>query len=828
VNYSFFQRPSRYINSEYNSVGQKNLSGVVKVALAFPDVYEIGMSHLGLKILYKIINDLPYASAERAFSPWTDLEEHMKKNSVPLTSLESQTPLINFDIVGFSLQYELAYTTVLNMLSLAGMPVRSEERLNSKKNFPLIVAGGPCTVNPAPMAPFIDAFLIGDGEDAVVELVSAVSLWKLEGDGKKETLLREISKIEGFYVPSVHTQESRIKRRFITSLDDSPYPENLIVPYASIVHDRVNVEVARGCTMGCRFCQAGMIYRPLRERSPENVIGIAERSLKNTGYDELSFTALSAGDYSHLLPVIRECNRRFSGSRIAISLPSLRVAAVSQDVLREIRTIRKTGFTMAPEAATDRLRNVINKDFTEQDYEKALTSLFLEGWLTLKLYFMIGLPTEREEDIEAIREMVMKALHIAKKNTGKFVNISVTVSPFIPKSHTPFQWYGQIPFDEMRGKLRYLKETLSSKKFKYKGHNDEMSLLEAIFARGDEKLSPLIEKAWESGCRLDGWSEMFDFNKWSAAMDSTGIDVASYAEKQFARDEKLPWDVIDTGISKDFLYREYEKALSGEKTPNCNKACTACGLKCAGIPLGSSEERKFESAPACLPSAPPGSAKVRVRTMFSKTGRLRYLSHLELVTAILRGLRRAGVSFDFSKGFHPTPKVSLGPPLSVGVAGEKEYFDMEVFLPFNIEATSKDLNDTLPEGIRIIKMGIIPMNEPSLNSFITRYEYRIQASGNGPEYGIDLLNPISNIQYPVIVQREGKDVDISPCIEDVKIIEGPIAGTAGPYVKLILKDYGNIKVRIGEVAEALSGINMRELHITRTALYGWKDGWGEP
>ncbi len=799
MNLSFFQKPSRYIGSELNSFQkQKKSPKQVNIALCFPDVYEIAMSHLGFKIIYDIINKLPYASAERMFSPWVDIEEYMKRNNILLSSLESNSPLKDFDVAGFSLQYELSYTTVLNMLHLGGIPSNSEERLHSKKHFPIVIAGGPCTVNPAPMAEFIDAFLIGDGEDAVVELLDAIRQWKLSGDGRRESVLKEISKLNGFYVPFVHKSESLINRRFIKSLDDALYPVKPVVPFASIVHDRVNIEVSRGCTMGCRFCQAGMIYRPLRARSPESVLRIAEESLKNTGYDEVSFTSLSAGDYSHLLHVIKDCNKRFEKSKIAISLPSLRVAAVNQDILKEIKSVRKTGFTMAPEAATERLRSVINKDFSDEDYERALNALFAEGWFALKLYYMIGLPTETEQDIEAIKAMAMKALQIAKKNTGRFVNISITISPFVPKPHTPFQWAGQISLEEIKRKQKYLKEALSSKKFKYKGHDEHMSFLEAVFARGDEKLSVLIGKAWKLGCRLDGWSEHFAFDKWLAAMDKTGIDGSYYSQRVFKKDERLPWDNIQTGIKKDFLYKEYEKSLSGEKTQDCRKGCIACGLKC-----------KAEVE------------KIRVRVQFSKTGKLRYLSHLETVTAILRGLRRAAVPFDLSKGFHPSPKVSFGPSLNVGVAGEREYFDMEVFNPFDIKFYLNELNNTMPEGIKINKMAIITRDAPSLSDFIKRYKYIIK--GWRQERSL-LVTRLLLLKSPIIVARDRGDVDISACIENLEIFNES-------EIKLTLKDTNKVKVRLGEIVKAIFGINMTELEITRTELYGQADQnneWMEP
>ena len=799
----------------------------------------------------------------------------MRRRPLLLSSLESNTPLRDFDIAGFSLQYELSYTTVLNMLNLGGIPLRSEERIQAKEHYPLVIAGGPCTTNPAPMSPFIDAFLIGDGENAVSELTDTVKQWKLGGDGKRESVLREIAKLKGFYVPSVHVQGSCIKRRFVADLNGAAYPVKPVVPYASIVHDRVNIEVSRGCPMGCRFCQAGMIYRPLRERSPERVLQLAGESLKNTGYDEVSFTSLSAGDYSHLPHVVREFNRRFGSSKIALSLPSLRVAAVNQEILREIRTIRKTGFTMAPEAATDRLRSVINKDFGNDDYDRALRALFEEGWLNLKLYFMIGLPTERDEDIEAIREMALSALRTAKKNTGRFVNISITVSPFVPKSHTPFQWHGQVGFDEMKRKLRYLKEALSSKKFKYKGHNEETSLLEAVFARGDAKLSGLIETAWQSGCRLDGWSEMFDFTKWLAAMDKTGLDGMSCAQRSFGKDEELPWDMIDIGVKKEFLYKEYEQSVSEKRTPDCRKSCTACGLQCnkdsnesavTSNPKDSNElqvtsnklkAKGKDSSLVTRYSSPssdsslvtdkvtynPSPGKVRVRVQFSKAGRLRYLSHLELVSAVIKGLRRADVPFDISQGFHPSPKISFCPPLSVGVGGEKEFFDMEVFTPFDIEFYGKKLHHAMPEGIGIAKMSVIPVNEPSLSNFIKRYEYRVtglnaEARKSGSpeeEQGAEAQQegqPPAFPQFrpgdPLIVQREGKDVDISPCIEKVEPVNSPEGSTGDRGFVLTLKDHDDIKVRIGEIAGALFGTGIAELDVTRTAVYGWKGEWREP
>ncbi|MEW6416649.1 MAG: TIGR03960 family B12-binding radical SAM protein [Nitrospirota bacterium] len=833
MNLSLFQKPSRYINKEINAIYK---DAPVKVALAFPDIYEIGMSHLGLKILYKIINDLPFASAERVFSPWLDLEAEMKAKRISLSSLESNRPLRDFDIVGFSLQYELSYTTVLNMLYLGGIPLRSEERNISSFNrhYPLVIAGGPCTVNPLPMSPFIDAFLIGDGEEAIKEILNTFYLWKTGGDSKRESLLQALSKIEGMYVPNNPPSpplekgckggfEKRgiggVKRRFIKSLDDIPYPDNPVVPYASIIHDRVNIEVSRGCSMGCRFCQAGMIYRPVRERSPEKALEIAEKSLKNTGYEEVAFTSLSAGDYSCLLQVVREFNKRFGNKKIALSLPSLRVASVNPELLREIRAVRKTGFTIAPEAGTDRLRRVINKDFEEEDYERALRTLFEEGWHNLKLYFMIGLPTETEEDIESIHKMAMKALKISKQYTKRFVNINIGISPFVPKPHTPFQWYGQISSAELKRKKHYIKDVLTKKGLKIKGHNVEMSLLEAAFARGDERLASLIERAWSLGCRLDAWSEAFDFKKWETAMNLTGTDVTDFSKKTFEDSDVLPWEKIDIGITKEFLWKEYQRALSGNITTDCRKTCHNCGLSCnkntEKVRRSENQKLSTSSHPLNFSTSQPLRFKpVKIRVEFTKTGRLRYLSHLELITVLHRAIRRAGFPLEYSMGFHPFPRISFGPPLGVGIAGLSEYFDMEIIPPFDLVVNRKKINNILPEGICVKDMSSVSEKAESLCSFITRYEYEIRG---GNSFNVYRFLSEKEINF----KREQYFINLRGMVEEAKQIEEDTT-------KIIVVDQGDTKVRLGELLPEIFNVPLESLDITRVALYGWNGGWVKP
>jgi len=818
VNLSIFQKPSRYINHEINIIHKE---APVKVALVFPDIYEIGMSHLGLRILYKIINDIPYAAAERVFAPWNDFRNYLKANSLPLSSLESKRPLKDFDIIGFSLQYELSYTTVLDILNLGNIPFKTEERLSL--NYPLVIAGGPCTVNPLPLSPFIDAFLIGDGEEAILEITNTYNRWKKEGDGRKESLLKKLSEIEGIYIPLFQNENLLsnnnpvsffVKRRFVKSLDSAPYPDNPIVPYTAIVHDRVNIEVSRGCSMGCRFCQAGMIYRPVRERSPRQVLKLAENSLKNTGYEEVSFTSLSAGDYSCLIEVLREFNKRYSGKNIALSLPSLRIAAVNREILHEIRTVKKTGFTIAPEAGTDRLRRVINKDFSEEEYEKSLSLLFEEGWLNLKLYFMIGLPTETDEDIDGISRMAYKALKIARKNSRRPVNINIGISPFIPKPHTPFQWHGQEQIEEIIRKKRLIENALSKKSFNIKSHNVHMSFLEAAFSRGDEKMSKLIEKAWLLGCRLDGWTENFDFQKWQNAMESTGIDAGYYASKKYSLDNNLPWDFIDTGISKNFLIKEYNRALYEKITPDCKKHCHNCGLGCHIKNIENKDSSIISESTGVAFSRAHVFNPVKIRVEFSKTGVLKYLSHLELIFVIHRAIRRAGIKLDYSKGFNPKPEISFGPPLRVGISGLSEYFDMKVFPPFDLYDNKDKLNLCLPEGININQMSPVPLDSQSLNSFISCYEYRIS--------GGDILSMKDFLDKKEIVTKREKYV-----INLRAMVESAIIGEDN-YVTLILKDLNEGKVRIGEILPIIFNTPFEKLSITRTGLYGWDNKWIKP
>ncbi|MFZ5647065.1 MAG: TIGR03960 family B12-binding radical SAM protein [Bacillota bacterium] len=593
------QKPARYAGGEWNSIVKDWERTDVKIAFAFPDVYEVGMSHLGLQILYDTVNRRPDALLERVFAPWTDMEELIRQHGLPLLSLESRMPLGQFDIVAFTLQYEMSFTNILNMLDLAGIPVKASER---GPGYPLVIAGGPCAFNPEPLADFIDVFALGEGEELFHDIID---VYKAFRGRDRELLLTELAGTGGVYVPSLYRVTynpdgtilsvkprnpgipAKITKRAVSGYDRVTFPEKPIVPNTGVVHDRIMLEVLRGCTRGCRFCQAGAIYRPVREKSPETLIKQAEQLVKNTGYDEISLTSLSSADYTGINPLVRGLLERFKGQGVGVSLPSLRVDAFSVDLAKELQKVRRSSLTFAPEAGTQRLRDVINKGVTEKDLLDAVSAAFGAGWEAVKLYFMIGLPTETREDLDGIASLaglVLKKGEEAGVKRGR-LKVTVSASSFVPKSHTPFQWEPQNTLNDLREKQQYLKALFRDKRISFKWHDPEVSFLEGVIARGDRKLSAVLERAWSMGSRFDGWSECFDFRRWMDAFKEAGIDPEWYAYRRYAYDDVLPWDHIEAGLDRRFLVREHKNAMMAKPTPDCRSGrCPGCGV-CPGMGL---------------------------------------------------------------------------------------------------------------------------------------------------------------------------------------------------------------------------------------------------
>lgn len=593
------QKPGRYTGGELNQVVKDPEKVDVRFAFCFPDTYEIGMSHLGIKILYSLFNEREDIWCERVFAPWTDFEQVMRENDIPLFSLESRTPVGEFDFIGFTLQYELCYTNLLNMLQLAGVPLKSCDRTDFT---PIVVAGGPCTCNPEPLADFVDIFFLGEGEESDLEVIDLYKKYKKNG-GTKQDFLREAAKIEGVYVPSLYDisylpdgrleavtpkdgAPKTVRKRIEYDLDKTYYPEKFVVPYIEVVHDRAVQEIFRGCIRGCRFCQAGYIYRPVREKSAETVNRQAKALCESTGYDEISLSSLSTSDYTQLEPMLDEMLDWTEQAGIGLSLPSLRIDNFSDSLLKKISRIRKSGLTFAAEAGTQRLRDVINKNITEEEILSTCRTAFAGGYTSVKLYFMLGLPTETDEDIRGIAELAQKIVDLYYQNPnrpkGRAVNVSISASVFVPKPFTPFQFVPQLTREETIRRQQLLKESITSRKISYSYHENKTSFLEGVFARGDRRLGAVLQAAHRRGCRLDAWDECFELEPWLEAFEECGVDPMFYACRERDCDEVMPWDHIDFCVTKEFLIREYERAQAGLTTPNCRQKCAGCGANAFG------------------------------------------------------------------------------------------------------------------------------------------------------------------------------------------------------------------------------------------------------
>lgn len=588
------QKPGRYVGGEMNSVIKDKSKVDVRFAFCFPDVYEVGMSHLGMKILYSLFNSKEHIWCERVFAPWIDMEEQMRKNNIPLYALESGDPLSDFDFIGFTLQYELSFTNILNMLELGGIPVRSENRTELKN---IVCAGGPCACNPEPIADFIDLFFIGEGEEVDLEVIELYHECKKNNESK-ESFLIKASQIKGVYVPSLynveynedntvklvtptHNAPSKVEKRLIMNMDDCYYPDNFVVPMIEIVHDRAMEEIFRGCIRGCRFCQAGFLYRPVREKSPEVINNQCHTLCNNTGYDEISLSSLSSSDYSKIQELLTELTNWSKDERVSISLPSLRVDGFNDEIISRIKTVRKSGLTFAPEAGTQRLRDVINKNVLENELMETCSKAFNGGWTKVKLYFMIGLPTETDEDVRGIADLGQKVVNAyyncENRPKGKGVSVTLSTSSFVPKPFTPFQWEPQDTEESLKSKQQLVKESIKTRKITYNYHDSSTSFLEAVFARGDRRLCRVMELAHQRGFHFDGWSDCFNLDNWLQLFEECGIDPTFYANRRRSFDEVLPWDHIDYGVSKEFLINECKKAYNSETTYNCRQKCSNCG-----------------------------------------------------------------------------------------------------------------------------------------------------------------------------------------------------------------------------------------------------------
>lgn len=591
---SMVQKPGRYTGGELNSVIKNPEDVDIRFAFCFPDTYEIGMSHLGMKILYSLLNKREDTWCERVFAPWVDMEELMRKNDVPLFALESSDEIKDFDVIGFTLQYELCYTNVLNMLDLAGVPIRSADR---KSLTPLVIGGGPCVCNAEPIADFFDLTLPGEGEEVLNELMDLFKEYKKKGASKEE-FLKAAAKIEGVYVPSFYEfsynddntiksvtpsngAPERVKKRIISDLDTVFYPESFVVPFIDIVHDRAVEEIFRGCIRGCRFCQAGFLYRPIREKSSDTVNKQCRSLCDTTGYDEISLSSLSTSDYTQLQSLLEGIFSWSEEDKVSVSLPSLRVDNFSDELMEKLQKVRKSGLTFAPEAGTQRLRDAINKNVTEREVIETSRKAFSGGWTNVKLYFMMGLPTETNEDVVGIADLAQKVVDEFYKNPnkpkGKGVNVSISVSCFVPKPFTPFQWEAQDTMEQLKSKQHLLLESVKSRKISVSYHDARTSFLEGVFARGDRRLCDVMERAWRKGCRFDSWDECFSFEKWMEAFEECGIDPYFYTSRKRSYDEILPWDHMDYGISNKFFQKEAVKAYQSVTTPHCREKCNACG-----------------------------------------------------------------------------------------------------------------------------------------------------------------------------------------------------------------------------------------------------------
>ena len=730
------QKPGRYLASEVNACRKDFDRARTRFLLAFPDLYEVGMSHLGLHVIYHLLNGMEGVMADRAYAPWRDFEDLLRSRGEPLRAHESRRPLRDFDFVGFSLQYELSYTNILTMLDLGGIPFHSKDR---GPGDPWVIAGGPCAFNPEPLAEILDFVVLGEAEEVLIEIVGLHREWR-RSRGDRQGFLRAVAEVPGVYVPSffdviydesngvVRAIEPRlpnhpvVRKRLVMDLDRrSPTPVKPLVPMGDIVHNRLSLEIARGCTRGCRFCQAGYIYRPVRERHPREVLSSACEALKNSGFEELSLLSFSTGDYCQIQSLLSALVDRLEDARVAVSFPSMRVGTLTPELMELVRRVRKTGFTLAPEAGSERLRRVINKPVTDDDLLRTAENAFSLGWKVLKLYFMIGLPTEDEEDLESLIRLSKRVWQLAGK---KRASLNVSVSTFVPKPHTPFQWHPQLSRSLIEGRIDLLRGRMNRSGLRVKWNDADQSILEAVFSRGDRRLARVIERAYVLGARFDGWGEQFQPEIWARAFEESGLEPCFYAERARDLDEVLPWQHLSSGVERDFLLEELQRSLRESLTPDCRtEACSACGvcdhqtvfpqLRDVAVPVSEAKSRPAQVRREQDPFL--------YLLQYSKVGDLRFHGQLEIAQSLIRAVRRAGLPAVYSSGFHPHLKLSFEEALPLGVESLVERATLTLSRKLDPEQVRVALNGVMPVGLRVEKVEMVKRRPERPESLCVTY-----------------------------------------------------------------------------------------------------------
>lgn len=795
------QKPAQYIGGELNSVMKDKQKVDCRLAFCFPDKYEVGMSHLGMKILYSLYNERENWWCERVFAPDADMEQLMREKNILLYGLESLDPIKDFDFVLFTLQYEMSYTAILNMLDLAGLPVRAKDR---KGLSPIVAAGGPCACNPEPIADFIDLFIIGEGEEVNIEITDLYMQAKKEG-WTKEQYLKEAAKIGGVYVPSLYDVSykedgtiqavtpncpeapAKVQKRIIADLDKVYYPKQFVVPFINIVHDRAMLEIQRGCLRGCRFCQAGFIYRPLRDKHYDTLNQDAHNLCDTSGYEELSLTSLSTSDYKEIEPLLDDLLNWTTDEKVSLSLPSLRVDNFSKELMDKVSRLKKSGLTFAPEAGTQRLRDVINKNVTEEEVMNTCRTAFEGGYTSVKLYFMMGLPTETMEDIEGIANLAQKVVDLyyslPTRPKGRAVSVSISCACFVPKPFTPFEFEAQDTMELLHEKQKHLLASVKSKKISVSYHDADVSFIEAILAKGDRRLCDVIERVWKMGSRLDGWYEYFDAQRWYDAMNELNIDPAFYANRHREYDEVMPWDHLDFCVSKNFLIRENKLAHQEQVTPQCREKCSACGARALIKGECCSDKVVYEREVAPIepprPKVDPSlllDQPQKVRLFFTKLDRAKYISHLDMNRCMSRAIKRAGLPVWYTGGFNPHMYLTFPLPLSLGCESVYECVDLKMTQKVDFDQMVSRLNACLLPDIQVFSAGEQKMDQKEiawadyeicfrnedglkekLTSFFNQQEIKVIKKTKKGEKEIDLKPHFSLVSME---EKEGKLVAV--------------------------------------------------------------------